>query len=95
MNTVALDPLTEARWCQDALAVQNACNPSGVAHSFAALCEQMHQAGLGTTAICDHPAARLFAAKLADLMGLDLHWPRQAEEQAMAIIRHVELEHHS
>ena len=91
METTALDPLAEARWCKDALSVQNACNPSGVAHSFATLCEQMHQAGMSTTAICDHPAARLFAAKLADLMGLNHHWPREAEQQAQLIIRRAEL----
>lgn len=87
----SLDPMTEARWCTDALSVQNACNPSGVAHSFAALCEQMHGAGLSTSAICEHPAAQLYAAKLADLMGLNYHWPRQAEEKAQATVRHAEV----
>lgn len=86
----SLDPMTEARWCTDALSVQNACNPSGVAHSFAALCEQMHGAGLSTTAICDHPATQLYAAKLADLCGLNIHWPRQAEEKAQRIVSHAE-----
>jgi hypothetical protein len=90
MDATALDLTTEAAWCTDALSVQNASNPSGVAHSFAALCEQMHQAGLSTSAIADHPAAVLFAAKLADLMGLDYHWPRHAEEKAMAVIRRHE-----
>ena len=90
MDMTALDPMTEARWCTDALSVQNACNPSGVAHSFAALCEQMHGAGLSTSAICDHPAAQLYAAKLADLMGLNYYFPRAAEEQAQAIVRRAE-----
>jgi hypothetical protein len=52
----------------------------------------MHQAGLSTSAIADHPAAALYAAKLADLMGIDYHWPKAAEERAMAIIRRQELE---
>jgi hypothetical protein len=41
-----------------------------VAHSFADLCVAMHQAGLGTGAICDHPASQLYAAKVADLTGV-------------------------
>jgi hypothetical protein len=70
MNPTALDLTTEAAWCKDALSVQNASNPSGIAYGFAHLCEQMHQAGLSTSAIADHPAAALYAAKLADLMGV-------------------------
>lgn len=91
MDLTALDPMLQARWCKDALSVQNACSPSGVAHSFAALCEQMHGVGLSTTAICDHPAAQLYAAKLADLMGLDYHYPRQAETKAQLLIEMSEL----
>lgn len=92
MNPTSPDAflMTEARWCRDALAVQNASNPSGIAHSFAALCEQMHAQGLSTTAICDHPAARLYAGKLADLCGIDLHYPLDAEEKAKALIRRAE-----
>lgn len=92
MNPTSPDAflMTEARWCRDALAVQNASNPSGIAHSFAALCEQMHAQGLSTTAICDHPAARLYAAKLADLCGVDIHWPTTAEERAHDLIRRAE-----
>jgi hypothetical protein len=90
MDTAALDLTSEAAWCRDALSVQNASNPSGIAHGFARLCEQMHQAGLSTSAIADHPAAMLFAAKLADICGLDYHWPRQAEEKAQAVIRRHE-----
>ncbi|MCE2836885.1 MAG: hypothetical protein LW834_07970 [Cyanobium sp. 49614_E6] len=81
----------EAAWCRDALAVQDACNPSGVAYSFARLCEQMHAAGLSTSAIADHPACQLYAAKLADLCGLNHHYPRAAEAQANALIRNAEV----
>ena len=90
MDATALDLATEAAWYRDALSVQNASNPSGVAYAFAALCEQMHQAGLSTSAVADHPAAVLFAAKTADLMGLSYHYPRAAEEKAMAVIRRHE-----
>lgn len=81
---------TEAAWCRDALAVQNACNPSGVAHSYTDLCSAMHQAGLSTVAICDHPASQLYAAKLADLCGLSYHYPSAAEAKANALIRMAE-----
>lgn len=91
MDMTALPPMTEAHWCRDALRVQNACNPSGVAHSFAELCVAMHKAGLSTSAICDHPATQLFVAKLADLSGLNYHYPAQAEEKANTIIRQAEL----
>jgi len=90
MNSTAPDLSVEAAWCRDALSVQNASNPSGVAHGFARLCEQMHQAGMSTSAIADHPAAVLFAAKLADLTGLDYHYPRAAEEKAAGVIRRDE-----
>lgn len=77
--------MEEARWCKDALSVQNASNPSGVAHSFADLCVAMHKAGLSTSAICDHPATQLFVAKLADLTGLNYHWPARAALKAQEI----------
>lgn len=80
----------QARWCRDALAVQNAANLSGVAHGFADLCVAMHQAGMGTSAICDHPASQLYAAKVADLVGLNYHYPAAAEAKANALIREAE-----
>ena len=80
----------QARWCRDALAVQNAANLSGVAHSYADLCVAMHQAGLGTSAICDHPASQLYAAKVADMTGLNYHYPAAAEAKANALILQAE-----
>ena len=85
-----VDLSAQARWCQDALAVQDASNPSGVSHSLHELCCDMHQAGLSTSAICDHPAVQLFVAKLADISGLNYHWPAKAEDEANAIIRRAE-----
>jgi hypothetical protein len=61
-----------------------------VAHSFADLCVAMHQAGMGTSAICDHPASQLYAAKVADLVGLNYHYPAAAEAKANALIREAE-----
>lgn len=85
-----VDVTTQARWCQDALAVQDASNPSGVSRSLHELCCDMHKAGIGTSAICDHPAIQLFVAKLADLSGLNYHWPAKAEAEATQIIRRGE-----
>jgi hypothetical protein len=89
-TNTTVDLSAQARWCQDALAVQDASNLSGVAHSFADLCVAMHQAGLSTSAICDHPASVLFVAKAADMAGLNYHWPAKAEDEANAIIRRAE-----
>ena len=80
----------QARWCRDALAVQNAANLSGVAHSFADLCVAMHRAGMSTSAICDHPASQLYSAKVADLTGINYHYPAAAEGKANALIREAE-----
>jgi hypothetical protein len=80
----------QAAWCQDALAVQNASNLSGILHSFYELCCAMHQAGLSTSAICDHPASQLYAAKAADLAGLNHHYPAPAEAKAQALIRQAQ-----
>lgn len=85
MDKTALRSMEEARWCKDALSVQNASNISGVAHSLADLCVAMHAAGLSTTAICDHPATQLFVAKLADLSGVNYFWPASAALKAQEI----------
>jgi hypothetical protein len=77
----------EADWCRDALACQNACNLGGLAHSWSRLTEAMSQAGLSTSAICDHPACILYSAKAADLCGLNYHYPSAAETKANALIR--------
>lgn len=82
----------QAAWCRDALACQNACNLSGLAYSWTRQCEAMHAAGMSTDAICDHPASRLYAAKMADSCGLDYHWPLLAEVAANELIRRDEEE---
>lgn len=75
----------QANWAGDALRVQDASNLSGVALSLVDLCMAMNRNGLGTQAVADHPATRLFVAKLADLAGLDYHWPATAEQQALLL----------
>ena len=70
--------------------MQNACNLSGVAHSWADLCVAMHRSGLSTTAQADHPACILYAAKTADLCGLHYHYPAAAEAAANELIQQAE-----
>ncbi len=61
---------TEAQICRDALAVQDACNLSGVLRSF-------HEAALWllsntkcTDSVNTHPAMKLFADKVASMTGM-------------------------
>jgi hypothetical protein len=54
---------------KDAVEVQNAVNPSGIALAMHQACKECYEEGLGTTQTCADPAVRLFAYKLADLTG--------------------------
>jgi hypothetical protein len=59
---------------QAAIAVQDACNLSGVARSFLtavqAVNEEAHRLGEGTEWRNNHPIIRLFVDKLASLCGM-------------------------
>lgn len=59
---------------QAALDVQNACNTSGVVHTFvqamSALLVEANRIGGGTYWANQHPIAKLFVFKLADLAGM-------------------------
>lgn len=63
--------MTEQEICQMALDVQDACNLSGVVHSWSqcvtALWDINRERGWGTLDVNTHPACQLFADKLADL----------------------------
>ncbi len=65
--------MTAPRRFSDALAIQaGACNPSGIAHSIVAACQEAraepnHQ---GTAALTSDPAIRLMVHQLAFLMGI-------------------------
>ena len=62
------------RLAQQALQVQNACNMSGIAHSFAKAMSELRvlQPQLGTDALNSHPITRLWASKVHDLAGMGL-----------------------
>lgn len=61
-------------WCKEALAVQSACNLSGVVFSMNRmtqdLCEVSHVENKGTDWRNHHPIVVLFTDKLASLCGL-------------------------
>jgi hypothetical protein len=92
MNSTQPSIALQAAWCRDALACQNACNITALTYSWNKQCEAMQGQGLSTNAICDHPATRLYSAKMADLAGLNYRWPIDAEAAANAIIRRDEEE---
>jgi len=54
---------------QDALAVQDACNLSGVVHAFSRAMTAVRAASSGTDEANTHPVAVLFADKIMDLVG--------------------------
>ena len=54
---------------QDAIAVQNACNLSGVVHAFARAMSAIRESTNGTEEANRHPVAVLFADKIMDLVG--------------------------
>lgn len=90
MNFTAIidRPLSEQEqaWARDALVVQNASNLSGVAHAFAELQSAMVTAGLDTEARANHPASKLYACKIADLVGLSYWYDSAAEQAAKGLI---------
>lgn len=61
--------MTDKEIAQEALDVQDACNLSGVVHSFSRIMSALSEKGLGTDAKNTHPAAILFASKIASLTG--------------------------
>lgn len=54
---------------QDALAVQDACNLSGVVHAFSRAMSAVRKHTNGTDEANTHPVALLFADKIMDLVG--------------------------
>ena len=57
------------RAAQDALAVQDACNLSGVVHAFSLAMSTVRENTNGTDEANRHPIAVLFADKIMDLVG--------------------------
>ena len=63
---------------REAIQVQNACNPIGVANSYARAITELvpilEKIGhdTSTQAICDHPIVRIWASKIHELAGMGL-----------------------
>ena len=55
---------------QDAINVQNACNLSGVVHSFAEVLPRIRETVHNNPDIACHPITVLFASKISDLAGI-------------------------
>jgi hypothetical protein len=87
--------VSHERW-QEALDIQNACNLSGLVHSFpeviAAVWDEAHERGEGTAYVNRHPLVKLWLDKLCDLAGLSVSQApvlaayREATEQG-AVLR--------
>lgn len=73
--------MTLAKLAREALDVQNACNLTGVVHSFSRACSALRAAlpGADTQTINRHPICVLWAAKIADLTGTDVSTERWAD----------------
>lgn len=61
---------SEADICKDAILVQDACNLVGVLGSFHEAALWLLREGRDTDAVCNHPAMKLFADKVAHLTGM-------------------------
>lgn len=62
----------------EALALQDACNPSGVALTLTEMFRQISEEGGGTADKCADPAIRVAVMKLADLCGIDVEGDLEA-----------------
>ena len=62
----------------EALALQDACNPSGVARTLVEMMDDVKKHG-DTADVRRDPAVRITVAKLADLCGLTYTWPQGSE----------------
>jgi hypothetical protein len=60
----------ERQICSDALTVQDACNLTGVLRSFHEAACWLQRNTKSTDAVCQHPAMKLFADKVASLTGM-------------------------
>lgn len=58
-----------AKLAADAIAVQDACNLSGVVHAFSRAMTALSEMGLDTNAKNTHPIAILYSSKIASLTG--------------------------
>lgn len=69
---------TASQWASDAILVQDACNSSGIVHTFSTLMSDLSdysfQKNKGTSWKNRHPLVILFVDKLASLCGSNLNY---------------------
>ena len=65
---------------QDALAVQNACNPTGIVNSFHTALVQLHRHTENTKLTATHPITILWLDKLNSLAGIQSFVDSQVNE---------------
>ena len=77
-----------ARWAQDALDVQGACNLSGVVAAFARMTHEMRASGMDTPTCNKHFRSVLFSAQIAALTESEesLEYSK-AYGQALAVVQ--------
>lgn len=75
----------------DAILVQDACNPSGVALDLHRICCEVSKETGSTDAVRRDQAVILFVAKLADLCGLEYTWPSATYDECSQRAKEEEL----
>jgi len=86
-----INAMTNEQLAQRALMIQDACNPSGVAHTLAeTICQLRANGVVGTEELCSHPIVQLMAHKMADLcnmatMDTERYWDAYSACNAMSL----------
>lgn len=75
---------TEAALASRALALENQRAPLVVLHALQIALTELEQAGIDGQ--CEHPACQVLIAQLAELAGLQFHWPRDAVNRCVQIV---------
>lgn len=70
-NTKTVDQAALGKMARDALAVQNACNMSGVAISFGKVVPELRSL-LGSWDVSEHPIVQLWVCKLYEMSGIGI-----------------------
>ena len=81
---------TEQECIDDAIALQDACNPTALAGTLRAMCSFLMKER-GTDATCSHPAVKATIGKLASLAGIS-HDPEDAYKDLYDWARTINME---
>lgn len=81
-STVPLEQ--EASWASRSLAHTQSQDANALAQTLLTTLEELRHADV--TQRCEHPAAQLLIGQLAELAGLQFHWPAAAEFQCRQMV---------